>query len=219
VTWKVANVSTSADLADTSWPDFRTGYALDVRGGLFRTQNSGLTWQTLSAGPGGAAQAVVALPDGTVLLFEPKGIKKAVGGGEFNPIVARAVTRATLTDAQVAGTAVFTWGAKALLASTDKGTTGKAIKPPTKKTRVRQAAFVSRSAGFLLDRAGRVVLGDVQRPERRGVRGPVGRRQRPHRRANRAAGGEGDEVRSHATRAVSGASGGATSATSRNSRT
>lgn len=50
VTWKVANVATSADLTDTSWPDLKTGYALDVRGGLFRTQNSGLTWQTLSAG-------------------------------------------------------------------------------------------------------------------------------------------------------------------------
>ena len=40
-TWKVANVSTSADILDTSWSDAKTGYALDVRGGLFRTLNGG----------------------------------------------------------------------------------------------------------------------------------------------------------------------------------
>ncbi|HTN25265.1 MAG TPA: YCF48-related protein [Solirubrobacteraceae bacterium] len=157
VTWKVANVSTSADLIDTSWPDLKTGYALDVRGGLFRTQNSGLTWQTLSAGPGGAARAVVAIGGSdTVLLFGPRGIKKATGGGEFNAVAGKAVARAALGDAQLAGSAVFAWGPKALLASTDKGTTWKAIKLPTKKTRVRQAAFASRAAGFLLDASGRV---------------------------------------------------------------
>ncbi|MDT7713535.1 MAG: hypothetical protein QOG46_2361 [Pseudonocardiales bacterium] len=157
VTWKVANVSTSADLRDTSWPDLRTGYALDVRGGLFRTQNSGLTWQTLSAGPGGAAQAVVAVPGGsTVLLFGPRGIKRATNGGEFNAVASKVVNRATLSDAQLAGAAIFTWGPRALLASTNKGTTWKAVKLPTKKTRVRQVAFVSRSAGFLLDTAARV---------------------------------------------------------------
>jgi photosystem II stability/assembly factor-like uncharacterized protein len=157
VTWKVANVSTSADLRDTSWPDLKTGYALDVRGGLFRTQNSGLTWQTLSAGPGGAAQAIVAVPGGsTVLLFGPRGIKRATNGGEFNAVAGKVVRAATLSDAQVAGAAIFTWGPRALLASTNSGTTWKAVKLPTKKTRVRQAAFVSRSAGFLLDTAGRV---------------------------------------------------------------
>jgi photosystem II stability/assembly factor-like uncharacterized protein len=159
VTWKVANVSTSADLADTSWPDLKTGYALDVRGGLFRTQNSGLTWQTLSAGPGGAARAVIAVPGGsTVLLFGPKGIKRATGGGEFNAIPGRLVARAALTDAQLAGSAIFTWGvgAKQLLVSTNRGQSWKAVKLPTKKTRLRQASFISRSVGFVLDTAGRV---------------------------------------------------------------
>ncbi|MDQ1725136.1 MAG: hypothetical protein QOG52_2164 [Frankiaceae bacterium] len=159
VSWKVANVSTSADLADTSWPDVKTGYALDVRGGLFRTQNGGLTWQTLSAGPGGAARAVVAVPgDTTVLLFGPSGIKRAINGGEFNPVAGKLVSKAALSDGQLAGSAIFAWGAggKQLLVSTDKGRGWRAVKLPSKKTRIRQAAFVSRSAGFLLDTAGRV---------------------------------------------------------------
>ena len=57
-TWKVANVSTSADILDTSWSDAKTGYALDIRGGLFRTLNGGTTWQTLNAGAGAAPRAV-----------------------------------------------------------------------------------------------------------------------------------------------------------------
>ena len=159
VTWKLANVSTSADLADTAWPDVKTGYALDVRGGLFRTQNGGLTWQTLSAGPGSPARAVIAIPGTTtVLLFGSKGVKRATGGGEFNPVGGKLVARATLTDAQLAGAAVFTWalGGKQVLVSTNQGQSFKALRLPSKKTRVRQVSFVSRSAGFLLDSAGRV---------------------------------------------------------------
>ncbi len=158
-TWKVANVSTSADLADTSWPDVKTGYALDVRGGLFRTQNSGLTWQTLSAGPGGASRAVIAIPGTTtVLLFGPKGIKRATGGGEFTAVDGKAVGNATLSDAQLAGTAIYAWAAagKQLLVSTHQGTSWKALKLPAKKTRVKQVSFHSRSAGFLLDTGGRL---------------------------------------------------------------
>jgi len=157
--WKVANVSTSADLADTSWPDVKTGYALDVRGGLFRTQNGGLTWQTLSAGPGAAARSVLAVPGATtVLLFGPKGIKRATRGGEFNPVAGRVVPGATLSDGQIAGSAIFAWGvgARQLLVSGDAGASWKAVRLPTKKTRLRAVSFVSRSKGFVLDTSGRV---------------------------------------------------------------
>lgn len=159
VSWKVVNVSTSADIADTSWSDVKTGYALDARGGLFRTQNGGLTWQTLSAGPGAPARAVLAVPGGTnVLLFGPRGIKRSVGGGEFTAVPGKLVTKAAITDAQLAGSAIFAWagGGKQLLVSANRGQTWKAIKLPSRKTRVRQVSFAARSAGFLLDTAGRV---------------------------------------------------------------
>ena len=158
--WKVANVATSADVADTSWSDVKTGYALDVRGGLFRTQNGGLTWQTLSAGPGAPARAVFAVPGGTnVLLVGPRGIKRSVGGGEFNAVAGSLVSRAAVSDAQLAGSAIFAWrsgGGRQLLASTTGGRTWKAVRLPSKKTRIRQVSFVSRSAGFVLDGSGRV---------------------------------------------------------------
>ncbi len=156
-TWKVANVSTSADILDTSWSDAKTGYALDIRGGLFRTLNGGVTWQTLNAGAGAAPRAVIAVPGSdSVLLFGPKGIKRATGGGEFNAVAGKLVTSATLTSADLGGSAVFTWGSKALLSSTSKGQSWKAVKLPSKKTRIRQVSFTGSQVGFLLDTAGRV---------------------------------------------------------------
>jgi photosystem II stability/assembly factor-like uncharacterized protein len=158
-TWRVANVSTSADIVDTSWSDVKTGYALDARGGLFRTQNGGLTWQTLSAGPGAAARAVVAVPGGaSVLLFGPRGIRRSVGGGQFTAVPAKLVARAIVGDAQLAGTAIFAWasGGRQVLTSANQGRTWTALRLPTRQTRVRSLSFVARSTGFLLDTAGRV---------------------------------------------------------------
>jgi photosystem II stability/assembly factor-like uncharacterized protein len=158
-TWKVANVSTSADILDTSWPDAKTGYALDIRGGLFRTLNSGVTWQTLNAGAGAAPRAIIAVPGSdSVLLFGPKGIKRATGGGEFNAIPGNLVSKTAITNADLGGSAILAWGSggKRLLVSTSKGQSWKAVKLPSKTTRIRQVSFTGSQAGFLLDTAGRV---------------------------------------------------------------
>lgn len=158
-TWKVANVSTSADILDTSWSDARTGYALDVRGGLFRTLNGGLTWQTLNAGAGGAPRAVVAVPGSdTVLLFGPRGIKRSTGGGEFNAVPGRLVSQTSIASANVGGSGLFAWaaGGKRLLASTNRGQSWRAVRLPSRQTRIRQASFTGPRVGFLLDTTGRV---------------------------------------------------------------
>lgn len=157
-TWKVASVSTSADLLDTSWPDLQTGYAIDARGGLFRTSNGGASWSTLAPGPGGAAQAVLALPGETVLLAGPRGIKRSLKGGQFDRITARLVSRAALGDIQAAGSAVFAWssGGRQLLVSGDRGARWSAVRLPSKRTRIGHVSFVSRRVGYLLDSAGAV---------------------------------------------------------------
>ena len=157
-TWKVASVSTSSDLVDTSWPDLKTGYAIDRRGGLFRTANGGVSWSTLSPGAGAPANAVIALAGGDVLLFGPRGVKRATGGGEFNSVSGGIVGRTALTDAQLAGSAIVAWarGGRALLASTTRGATWKAVRLPSKKTRIRSVSFTGRRSGRVLDAQGRL---------------------------------------------------------------
>jgi hypothetical protein len=109
-TWGVASVSTSSDLVDTSWPDLKTGYAIDAKGGLFRSANSGVSWSTLSSGAGAPARAVLALPGDVVLLVGPRGVKRATGGGEFNAVEGALVGRTALDDVQLAGPAIFASG-------------------------------------------------------------------------------------------------------------
>lgn len=159
-TWKVVSVPTSSDVLDTSWADASTGYALDARGGLFRTANAGASWQTLSPGAGPPASAVVALADGrTVLLVGPTGVKRAVGGGSFQPVTGPRVARDALDGAAPAGNAVVAWGSqsKNLLVSIDGGSTWRALKLPDKKhTRVAQVAFLNGSVGYLLDTTARL---------------------------------------------------------------
>lgn len=158
-TWKVASVSTSADLVDTSWADRQTGYAIDARGGLFRSANGGASWATLAPGPGGAAQAVLALPGGgTVLLVGPRGVKRSLGGGQFDRVAGRPVSSTPLSDVQLAGAAIFAWapGGRRLLVSVDRGARWSAVRLPSKRTRIRHVALTSRSTGALLDTTGRV---------------------------------------------------------------
>ncbi|HEV7805807.1 MAG TPA: hypothetical protein VGO80_08315 [Solirubrobacteraceae bacterium] len=118
-----------------------------------------MSWSTLSPGAGPPARAVLALPAGdAVLLIGPKGVKSANGGGEFNAVGGSVVGRTALGDAQLAGSAIFAWarGGKTLLVSTTKGVNWKAVKLPTKKTRIRSASFSGRLRGYVLDDKGRV---------------------------------------------------------------
>lgn len=159
VTWKAVSVPTSSDILDTSWPTTETGYALDTHGGLFRTANGGASWQTLSAGAGPPATALLALPDdSTIVLIGPSGVKRSLAGGPFTAVEGKPVATAPLTAGQLAGGSIVAWGigTRALLVSGDKGATWRALRLPDKHTRVRQASFVSASAGYLIDTAGRV---------------------------------------------------------------
>ena len=60
--WKVANVSTSADLADTSWVSNDHGWAL-VSGAVLFTEDGGASWTQVSRSP-----ATVILPPADPML-------------------------------------------------------------------------------------------------------------------------------------------------------
>ena len=71
------------------------GYALDARGGLFRTTNGGGSWQPIDPGTTAAPRAVLATGD-VVLLAGPRGVRRATGGGRFDLVAAGPARRAAV---------------------------------------------------------------------------------------------------------------------------
>jgi len=173
-TWQTVATQTSQELVDAAFATATLGYALDAKGGLQRTTNGGASWQTLNPGTTQPADAVATPGASTVLLIGPLGINRAVGGGAFAPI-GGAVSTSHLSDYDIAGSAVFAFGAgeHTLLRSTDEGAKWIALTPPlaTKAKRkgkrripakpgvaIRSVAFTSAQAGVLLDEQGRLWL-------------------------------------------------------------
>ena len=155
-------VPTSAEVADLSFAGAQVGYALDARGGLFKTANAGQSWQTLDPGTTAAPSAVAALGADTVLVAGPVGVRRQVGGGRFDAVADRDVSRARLSRLDRAGDAVVASGAQAVAVSSDRGKSWRkvALPNPTRRKRnplrVRDVDFLDARAGYLLDDAGRV---------------------------------------------------------------
>jgi photosystem II stability/assembly factor-like uncharacterized protein len=170
--WQVIATQTSQQLVDAAFASASVGYALDSRGGLQRTSNGGQSWQTLNPGTTQPARAVAALGEGTVLLIGPVGINRAVNGGRFEPVGAKTVASAHLSDYDTTGAAVFAFGVgtHALVRSTDAGARWVALTLPLAKkasgrkrkaspgVSIRSVSFTSASQGLLLDTAGRLWL-------------------------------------------------------------
>jgi photosystem II stability/assembly factor-like uncharacterized protein len=172
LSWQVVPTQTSQELVDVAFATPALGYALDARGGLQRTNNGGVSWQTLSPGTTTPAQAVVALPNST-LLIGPVGIYRAVAGGPFEPVTARAASKAPLSDYDLVGSTVFAFGqgSHSLIRSTDEGAKWTALTVPLQRrasrkggrrvsaragVAIRSVAFTSILRGYLLDTAGRL---------------------------------------------------------------
>lgn len=161
-TWRTLATQTSANLRDVSFASATIGYALDVTGGLQLTTNGGSSWRTLDPGTTSPADAVAAVSSNSVLLVGPVGIVRSVAGGRFNPVSGRVAARAGLSDVDVAGSATFAFGPRALILSTNGGASWKALKLPLtnkkgkSRTTIRNVSFTSASGGVLLDAAGRL---------------------------------------------------------------
>src|SRR4051812_46123949 len=118
--WKALAVPTSGDLRDVSFSTADVGYALDGRGGLFRTANGGQSWQTLDPGTTAAPRALVALAGNTVLVAGPTGVRRQVGGGRFDAVSDRDVSRARLERLDTGSGVVAAAGPQALAVSPDR---------------------------------------------------------------------------------------------------
>jgi photosystem II stability/assembly factor-like uncharacterized protein len=168
-TWTRGNVATSQDVLDVSFPTVNDGYALDIAGGVFNTNDGGQTWATLNTGSTARAHAVYAPAPATVMVIGPTGVRRSTdSGGSFDAVRGDAVSQTPLDGVDRAGGAIVAWGAQDLIESVDNGKTWKKVLKPGKYVKVRgkkakvnrlgirRADFVDARTGFLLDVSGRV---------------------------------------------------------------
>jgi photosystem II stability/assembly factor-like uncharacterized protein len=162
VTWRAINVSTSADMVDASFSTRDAGYALDVRGSLFRTANGGQSWQPIDPGTTSPPRAVIVSGD-AVLLAGPRGVRRAVDGGAFDLVDSRAARRADVNRFDRAGSAIFAFGARTIVRSTNRGASWRSVRGPGRRQGRRFRAFTlqdlemtSVTNGYALERNGRV---------------------------------------------------------------
>lgn len=170
-TWTRGNVATSEDVLDVSFPTVNDGYALDVAGGVFNTNDGGGHWATLDTGSTARAQAVYAPSAAVVMVVGPTGIRRSVdSGGSFSAVHGAAVGSVQLSGVDRAGSAVVAWGAQDVARSLDNGRTWTTVRKPGKyktvrvgrhrkkvnRLGVRNVDFVDANDGFLLDGVGRL---------------------------------------------------------------
>jgi photosystem II stability/assembly factor-like uncharacterized protein len=153
-TWTTLGVSTSASVVDVSFPTQEVGFALDSNGSVLRTDNAGASWQILNTGTTARFFAIAALDANRVLLIGSRGIWRSTNGGnEFARVRSRFAVRARLENYDRAGNALFAYGSKALLLSSNGGKTWTRLKRPSPITSVD---FVSSRLGFAVGFDGRL---------------------------------------------------------------
>jgi photosystem II stability/assembly factor-like uncharacterized protein len=155
-TWTDLGVPTTGDVLDVSFPVPGTGYALDNAGSLLKSSNGGTSWGLLNTNTSSRPNAVLALDAQRVLLIGPRGIlRSADGGNSFASVRGRGVPRTPLSRGDVARGAVFAYGARSLIVSTNGGSTWSKVKRPSKAS-LRTVDFVTGKRGYALDANGRV---------------------------------------------------------------
>jgi photosystem II stability/assembly factor-like uncharacterized protein len=154
--WATIGVTTSEDVYDVSFVSGELGYALDSAGAVLRTENGGISWQILNTGTSARPQAILAPNADVVLLVGPRGILRSRdGGAEFSRLRGRLVTGPKLFDVDRGGGAIFAYGSKNMIVSTNKGKSWKKV-PLPKRTLLSAVDFVTSNAGFALGQDGRV---------------------------------------------------------------
>lgn len=152
--WTAIGVSTADDVVDVSFPTPSVGFVLDSSGTALRTANGGATFRILNTGTTSEPNAILALDGDRVLLVGPRGIRRSTDAGEqFNAVRSKALSKALLSDVDRAGAAIFAYGRRALVVSTNGGQAFRTVRLP--RGSVREIDFISARVGFLLQTSGR----------------------------------------------------------------
>src|SRR5439155_7991057 len=123
---------TSEDLRDAWFVDADVGFVLDASGQVQRTTDGGDGWAEVPTGTSARPNALYAADGSVVLLFGPKGIRRATSAVDprFDLVASKAANAAALTDYdRTAGSALFAYGRKALIVSKDLGASWRPVPP------------------------------------------------------------------------------------------
>jgi photosystem II stability/assembly factor-like uncharacterized protein len=157
--WGTVQVPTSENLRDAWFVDPNVGFALDAGGQVQRTLDGGDGWSELATGTTARPNALYAPDASTVMLFGPKGVRRATSGTDprFDPVDSKAASSATLTDYdRTAGLALFAYGRAKLIVSSDHGASWRVVKGPVKKPHYRRVDFLTGKLGYALLESGRL---------------------------------------------------------------
>jgi photosystem II stability/assembly factor-like uncharacterized protein len=152
--WAVLDTPTTNAIDDTSFLTPSTGFALDSTGAVLRTLDGGSSWQTLSSQAGNST--ILALDAEHVLVAGSHGVKRSADGGQT---FSNVLTGANVELIDPAGAAIVASGPRHAYASTNGGTSWRAMGLPPRFLRseaVRQIDFLSASTGYLLGTDGRL---------------------------------------------------------------
>jgi len=151
--WSSVQVPTSADLRDAWFVDPNVGFVLDAAGKVQRTTDGGDGWGELPTGTTAKPNALYAPDQSTVLLFGPKGVRRATSGTDpkFDLVESKAAATTTLFDYdRTDGLALFAYGPRKLIVSSDLGASWTKVNGPVKKPDYRRVDFLTGNLGFAL---------------------------------------------------------------------
>jgi photosystem II stability/assembly factor-like uncharacterized protein len=157
--WGTVQVPTSEHLRDAWFVDSDVGFVLDAGGQVQRTLDGGDGWSELPTGTTARPAALYAPNASVVLLFGPKGVRRATSGTDprFDPVDSKAASKATLTDYdRTDGLALFAYGRGKLIVSSDQGASWRAVPGPVKKPHYRRVDFLTGKIGYALLESGRL---------------------------------------------------------------
>lgn len=124
------------------------------RSRLLRTDDGGSSWRRVASYPERDLDVLVAVDRRRLIAAGPSGVRRSSdGGATFRRVESRALRRATLTDFERAGRAVFVYGARRLAVSTDAGRRWRRLRPP-RGAPLRSIDFIDRWRGFAVTTGG-----------------------------------------------------------------
>ncbi len=125
--------------------------AVGAGGDVWYTGNSGGQWTKVRTGSSVKTRALLVWKGGRTVLVGPRGVRLSQRWGAKSKAAKGPISRLTLSDADIAGSAAFVHGGRYLAMTPDKGKTWRRLRMPRGATAIAQLDMLNARNGYLLD--------------------------------------------------------------------